>query len=231
MISIVIPTYKEEHAIEKTIRQFEKLEFPHEVIIGDGRSPDNTKNIARAAGAIVVETPDDVRSPARQRNIGAQTATGEFIMFIDSTVILPDINAFVQQALKHFDNPRVVGLAVRQRIYPEVETFADRVMLGITNMLLHLQVMGSGKFMMTRRSSYDAIGGLDENLIAGEDQDFFRRLKKIGTVIHDPKLTFLYSGRREHAWGWPKLIYIWMRELLSILIFGKSVSKEWSTIR
>lgn len=231
MISIVIPTYKEELAIGDTIRQFKDLTFPHEIIVGDGQSPDKTQELAHADGAIVMQTPDGVRSPAHQRNIGARAARGEYIIFIDATVQLPHIDAFVRHALKHFEDPRVVGLAVPQWIYPEIETRIDRVMLGFTNFILRLQTMGSGKFIMTRKASYDAIGGFRENLITREDGDFFIRLKKIGTVVFDPSLPIYYSGRREHAWGWPKLLWIWVRDTVSVILFDRSMSKEWGAIR
>jgi len=230
-LSVIIPAYNEEKYIDATIRQFAALAIPHEVIVGDGRSTDRTQEIAHAAGAIVAETPDGIRSPARQRNVGAGVAQGEFLLFIDSTVLLPEINVFLQRALAHFEDPAVVGLALPQRIYPEFETRTDAIMLTITNCINGLQRLGSGKFMLMRRASFVAIGGFRENLVTREDGDFFLRLKKIGMVIFDPSLTILYSGRREHAWGWPKLLFIWTRDVAAVTLFDRSMSKEWIDVR
>lgn len=230
-LSVVIPAREEEETIEPTIRQFDALSIPHEVIVSDGASSDRTAEVARSAGARVVIAQSGVRSPSKQRNDGARAARGEFILFVDATVILPDINAFLTKSLEHFEDPRVVGLAVAQWIYPEIATRTDRLMLGITNRILRIQTIGSGKFVLTRKSAFDTLGGYRENLMTREDGDFFIRLKAIGTVIFDPTLGILYSGRREHAWGWPKLLYVWIRDTISVVLFDRSASKDWGPVR
>lgn len=231
MISIVIPTREEEASIERTIRQFEALTVPHEIIVSDGGSADRTAEIARAAGARVVVNNSGMRSPSKQRNDGARAAHGDFILFVDATVMLPDVNSFLSKALSHFDDPKVVGLAVAQWIYPEITTRTDRLMLGFTNWMLKLQKIGSGKFVLTRKSAFDELGGYRENLITREDGDYFIRLKKIGAVIFDSHLGILYSGRREHAWGWPKLLSIWIRDTIWVMLFDRSGSADWGPVR
>ncbi|MDB5237956.1 MAG: aglE 2 [Candidatus Kaiserbacteria bacterium] len=231
MISIVIPTREEERSIEKTIRQFESLSIPHEVIVSDGKSADRTVGIARATGARVVVNESGVRSPSKQRNDGAHVAEGEFILFIDATVIMPDIQMYLTKALKHFEDPKVVALAVPQWIYPESATRTDRIMLTITNWMLKVQKMGSGKFVLTRRSAFEKLGGYREDLMTREDGDFFIRSKTIGTVVFDTDLPIYYAGRREHAWGWPKLLYVWVRDTISVILFDKSASEDWAPVR
>lgn len=231
LISVVIPAREEEATIQATVRQFDALSIPHEVIVSDANSKDRTVEIARAAGAKVVLDDTGARAPSKQRNDGARVAQGEYLLFVDATVILPEINTFVAQALSHFKDPRVVGLAVPQWIYPEIATRTDRVMLWITNWTLRLQTIGSGKFVLTRRSAFDSLGGYRENLMTREDGDFFIRLKNIGTVVFDPSLGILYSGRREHAWGWPKLLYVWIRDTISVILFDRSASSDWGPVR
>lgn len=231
MISIIIPTREEEKSIEKTIRQFESLTIPHEVIVSDGKSSDRTVEIARASGARVVANESGVRSPSKQRNDGAALAQGEFILFVDATVVIPDVSTFITKALKHFDDPEVVGLAVPQWIYPEIATRTDKIMLGITNWMLKLQTIGSGKFVLTRKSSFEKLGGYRENLMTREDGDFFIRLKTVGTVVFDTSLPIYYAGRREHAWGWPKLLYVWIRDTVWVVLFDKSASTDWTPVR
>ena len=231
VISVVIPAREEERTIEQTIRQFEKLSIPHEVIVSDGQSTDRTVEVARAAGAQVVLNESDIRSPSRQRNDGAARATGEYILFIDVTVILPDIETFARTVLKKFEDEAVVGIAMSQWIYPEIASLSDRFFLWITNMMIGAREVGSGKFILVRKSAFDRIGGFREDLVTGEDHDVFERLKNVGTVIFAKDLYVLYAGRREHEWGWPKLLYTWIRDEIWLLLFKRSGSSDWTPVR
>jgi glycosyltransferase involved in cell wall biosynthesis len=231
LISVIIPAREEEDAIEQTIRQFEILSIPHEIIVSDGKSTDRTVEIARAAGARVVLNESGGRSPSKQRNDGARLAGGEYVLFIDVTVILPDIESFIQNVLKKFENEAVVGIAMPQWIYPEIATLSDRFFLWITNIMISAREVGSGKFIMARKSAFDRIGGFCEELVTGEDHDVFERLKNVGTVFFAKDLYVLYAGRREHEWGWPKLLYTWIRDEIWIALFKRSGSKDWMPVR
>ena len=226
MISIVIPALQEEKFIADTVGQFRELSIPHEIIVADGKSSDRTVEEAQRAGARVVIS-HGVRRPSRQRNEGGRAATGDIILFIDSSVRLPDIDAFIRKALAHFEDPHVVGLALPQRIYPEAETVTDRFILVVTNWMLHLQKLGSGKFILVRRRAFERIGGFREDLVAGEDHDIFRRLKTVGTVHFDRHLVALYSGRREHTIGWLRVLWIWTLDGIWVTLFDRSFSTEW----
>lgn len=231
MLSAVIPAREEERDIEATIRQFDAVTMPHEVIVSDGGSLDRTKEVAERCRARVITSPG-TPSPAKQRNAGAQIATGDYILFLDVTVLLPDIERFLAQAIAHFEkDSSVVALAVPQWIYADRASFADRFFLMLTNAMLRLQGIGSGKFMLVRRSAFVEAGGFNEALMTREDGDLFIRLKGIGKVIFDTELYITYAGRREHAWGWPKLLYIWTRDTLAVTLLGRSLSKDWTPVR
>jgi glycosyltransferase involved in cell wall biosynthesis len=53
-ISIIIPTFNEEKVISKTIEAFNQLPIPHEIIVTDDGSTDETVNIARRHGVKVL---------------------------------------------------------------------------------------------------------------------------------------------------------------------------------
>ncbi len=84
---------------------------------------------------------------------------------------------------------------------------------------------------MVRKDAFLKTGGFDENLAVGEDDDFFRRLSKVGRTRLKMGLVAYHTNRRAHAFGWPKLLLIWTRETLHIIIFGKAASTEWKEIR
>ena len=237
-ISIVIPTLKEEGYIEGTIRQFERLSIPHEVIVSDGGSSDRTVELASAIADKVVVKNDPHPIPARQRNDGAKEAHGEFLCFTDSSVRIPDIEKFFERALGKFAlDSKLVAVTGPQNIFPEIETFWDKLFLGTQNQLIRFQNnllhrgAGTGKFMLMRRSAFDAIDGFSEKLVAAEDLDLYLRLSRVGKTRFCSELAILYPGRREHGLGWPKLLWIWTTNVLWVWVFGRTWVKEWVPIR
>lgn len=237
-LSIVIPCLKEEGYIAGTIGQFAGLTFPHEVIVSDGGSGDKTVEIATPLADKVTVMHGGKPSPSRQRNDGAKLATGEFLAFVDSSVRIPDPQAFFGYAFARLENEHgLVALCGPQNIFPEIETWADRLFLGLQNLnirihnnVLHVG-MGTGKFMIMRRSTFEKIGGFREDLVAGEDLDLVYRLSREGATRYDERLQIFYPGRREHGLGWPKLLWIWVTNVMWITLFGKAWIKEWRPVR
>jgi glycosyltransferase involved in cell wall biosynthesis len=90
MLSFVIPASQEESQIRHTIRSIlkNKWDSPPEIIVVENGSTDLTATAAKEEGAIVYSIP--VKSRSRARNFGASVATNEWLVFLDSDVILDD---------------------------------------------------------------------------------------------------------------------------------------------
>ena len=89
-ISIIIPAYNEEKLIRKLIFYLNGLETGgvyKEIIVVDGISTDETVNLAKAAGAVVI--PSKLRSRSKQLNLGAEVATGEVYYFLHADNLPP----------------------------------------------------------------------------------------------------------------------------------------------
>lgn len=237
-LSIIIPAREEEQTIAATIAQFkDSLTIPHEIIVSDARSKDRTVAIARETAHTVVVFDGERHTAGIGRNDGAKVATGDYLAFVDAGVEVPEPQAFFAQALRHFDNPRVVGMCCAQHALPSVETWADRLSFGYLNAVLRFQnnVLGkgeaNGKFMLVRRDAFTAIHGFREDLHTREDGDFFYRLSRIGTTVFDPSLTVYHAARRAHQIGWARLWYIWTRNTIYFGITNKSPVDDWTPIR
>lgn len=237
-LSIVIPALKEEGYIAGTLGQFAELTIGHETIVSDGGSTDDTVAIATPLADKVTVMKDGKPTPSRQRNDGARLATSEYLAFVDSSVRIPEPDTFFAHALARFAaEPDLVALCGPQNIFPEIETWADRVFLGLQNLNIrfHNNVlrtgMGTGKFMIMQRSAFEAIGGFREDLVCGEDLDLVYRLSKIGRTEYDPRLQIYYPGRREHGIGWPRLLFIWVGNVFWITLTGKAWLTEWRPVR
>ena len=241
MISIIIPTLEEEKVIGRTLSLLKsQLTIPHEIIVSDGGSKDNTVNIAKElADKVVVYDKDARQTIAQGRNDGARVARGDFFVFIDADCVIPNPDTFFRLAISRFQNEQtLVALTAHFRFFPEAETFADRVVLRsrdfavrLRNNILRKGDCAGGEFQMVRKDAFVTIGGYRQDLVTLEDRDLFIRLAKIGRTMSDPELVVFHSGRRAHAVGWPRLIGMFFVNMFSFYLRGRLLSKEWKPIR
>lgn len=190
-ISVIVPAHNEErwlpsclasiaHARSVATRQdgpCGALEV--EVVVVANRCTDRTADLARAAGAVVVE--DDHRTIAAVRNAGAAAATGDILVTIDADSRM-DERALATVA-EHLATGDVVGGSAR--VQPERHSLGIDATYALLRMAERLSGLGGGMYWCWA-SDFHAIGGFNEQQVMGEDLDFARRLREHGRV----------SGRR-----------------------------------
>lgn len=113
MISVVVPAYNEQHAIEPTVRAIQAvLPDPRlgggTVIVVDDGSSDDTAQVAAQVGATVVRHPHNLGyGRALKSGIAAATADTIVIVDADGTYPIPEIPALVERFHQGYD--MVVG--------------------------------------------------------------------------------------------------------------------------
>lgn len=86
-ISVIIPVYNGGAGFQRCLAAIGRSSTaPHELIVVDDGSIDASAEVARAAGARVLNTERPASGPAVARNLGAQAATGELLFFVDADV-------------------------------------------------------------------------------------------------------------------------------------------------
>jgi GT2 family glycosyltransferase len=239
MISFVIPTLNEVKTIELTLQSLTRYSGDYEIIVSDGNSQDGTIALCRKYTETVVVYDEPARQTiAMARNMGAAVAQGNYLVFVDADVVIPDIDAFFARAEQEFHRrPGLVALTCKYRVFPEFSTFGDRYVFTMLGAQFWLQnnVLGiggaGGEFQMISAEAFENVGGFDERLTASEDMDLFRRLSKTGKTRFVNHLTVFHTGRRAHAVGWPRLLASWFSNSMSVFFFKKSTSKEWKEVR
>jgi len=240
MVSIVIPTLNEEKILERTLKALRvPTDFEYEIIVSDGRSIDRTLEIAHAfADKVVVHDGLTRQTIGGGRNAGARAAAGDFILFLDADVFIPNLNEFFATTTRLFQTRKnLVGLTVFLKVLPENVTLSDKLFFALINRLNQfsnnfLNVgTSSGECMMIPVQIFNSIGGFNEHLVMGEDNDLFSRLSKVGKTRVVPGLHVLHTSRRAHKVGWPVLLGTWWLNLLFNKLRGRSLSREWKVIR
>ena len=146
-----------------------------ELVVVDNNSTDDTAKIARAGGATVVFEP--VNRIASARNAGARGAAGEALVFVDADthVSAPLLGA----ALERLAAGRTVGGG--STIAPDRPVSgAARAGLELWNRIGRTMRLAAGCFVFARRDAFEAVGGFDERVYAGEEIFLSRALKRWG---------------------------------------------------
>lgn len=240
MISIIIPTRNEEKIIERTLSNLKNnLTIPHEIIVSDGNSTDATVAIAQKyADKIVIQDKQRPKTIGTGRNQGAEAASGEYIVFLDADCTIPNPDAFFTRALAYFEtHPKTVALCARLKVLPKHVTRMDKIVFACVNVTYAFfnNILGigaiSGEFMMIKKAAFQKVGGFKERLVAAEDLNLFYTLSRIGRTHLLQSLVVFHTSRRAHAIGWPRLLWGWLTNTISLIFRHKAASKEWKVIR
>lgn len=186
-ISVIIPALNEAEQITATIANVKQC-APHEIIVVDGGSADETERWARETGATVLHSS---AGRARQMNAGAAYATGNVLLFLHADTWLP-LN-YKQAVTKILHRRQVAAGAFRFRI--RAIFHGKRVIESAVNLRSRwLQMPYGDQALFLPRSLFEEMGGFAD-LPVMEDYDFVRRLRRHGRIIIAKTETFT-SGRR-----------------------------------
>lgn len=168
-ISIVIPTRDSALGLLRLLSSIRtQSRAPQEVIVVDNHSTDRTLEIARGWGAQV-----HVTGPERsaQRNLGAASATGEFVLFVDSDMELAP--GLVMECAKMAD--RLDAICVRELTATGGNIFARARALERES---YFQSRYFEAARCIRRTTFFELGGYHEEITGTEDMDLQARLIK-----------------------------------------------------
>ena len=186
VISVIVPTLNEGAMLASVLRSAASEGV--EIVVADGGSTDGTRDIARAAGVMVVTTP---ASRPRQLNAGARVSAGRILLFLHADTHLP--TGFAASAFDGLLDRSVVGGAYR------FATDSDQPGMGLINRLVRFRSERLGfpygdQALFCGREVFQAMGGYRSPAIA-EDLDMVRRLRRRGGLVVLPNRA-VTSARR-----------------------------------
>lgn len=239
-ISIIIPALNEEKLIERTLKQFTKeirLRYDLEIIVSDGGSKDSTLEIAGKYADRIVDYREEIPQNISQgRNAGAMDSQRDVLIFFNADTIIKDPDVFFREILKETSDENIAAVACKIEVFPEERILSDKIFHGFYNnytaMLNRFFMgMGRGECHIFRRKNFLKVNGYDEKLAAGEDFDIYKRLRKLGKIKFRRDLLIYESPRRYRKLGYPRVIWDWGKNSVSVFLFKKSISKVWEAVR
>lgn len=209
----------------------------YEIIISDGGSKDKTIEISRSVvDKIILNESHTQQNIAVGRNIGAKSASGEILIFLNGDVRLNDAFYFFDYLEKHFNNSDYLAFTCDVWIYHEEKKLSDKIFHTIYNnyfwILNYIGVgMGRGECQVIRKDVFTTVGGYNEKCAAGEDFELFKRIRKMGRILFSKKVFVFESPRRFRRFGYVKVTLSWIVNSFSVIFKKRSMHAEWEQVR
>jgi glycosyltransferase involved in cell wall biosynthesis len=231
IVSVVIPTYCEEQNIERCLQSIRRQVFEKgkiEIIVVDSNSPDNTRAVAQKYADKVVNLRK--RGVSTARNVGAQKAKGELLLFLDADTILDF--GFVAEVYEIFTDSNVVCVAGTMAGIERSSTVGNLFKFahyGLVNGVSALTAHLGFPFFPTvccacRKSVFQKVGGFDEGLAVAEDLNFSLKMGRTGKCLVSGRARAYTSLRRVMKNGRMKNYYTYFRNYFRVFILNK---KPW----
>ena len=166
-LTVVVPSYNSASMLRRCLMGLVESDLPRgrwELIVVDDGSDDDTAHIAKAFADEVIRLADGPRGPAHARNVGAERARSDVLLFIDADVVVAPttLRTFVERFARdptlgalfgsYDDQPADPGLVSQYR--------------NLLHRFVHLQHAGEADTFWTgcgavRLAPFRAVGGFD----------------------------------------------------------------------
>lgn len=187
LVSIVIPTRNSADFLERCLRSIKNQTYSNiEIIVVDNYSSDRTREIARRYADLVL-----LKGPERtaQVNFGVKHARGKYVYRVDSDFVLEP--TVVEEAVKKCELEGYDAVCIHNTSDPTVSFWAKvRKLERDTYFADGLNV--ATRFM--KKDVFEAVGGLDEKMVAAEDYDLHNRILKRGYKVGWIKAKEIHLG-------------------------------------
>jgi len=174
------------------------------IVYVDSASTDGSVSLAHSLGVDVVEL--DMSLPfcaARARNEGFQTLISRFpqvsfVQFVDGDCeLFPDWMSLARDAL--LGRPAVAAVAGRLRERFPTKSIYNRLAEFEWNIQGYGDVRSVGGIFMIRRVAFEAVGGFDPTIPAGEEPELCHRLRTAGWIIGRIEVNMAWHDLAMHS--------------------------------
>lgn len=226
-VSIIIPVLNEEGYLPLLLESLKKVTAPLDIIVVDGNSTDNTRTVVESFKSnfsgdsslrfIALKE----RGISLQRNIGAQQAKHDLLIFCDADVLMPSAGAHDQMISEFIEKKYVVaapGMIPAENRWDARHIFKFALFMQKVLLILRRPYF-AGAYLLTTKDVFTKLGGFDTNIQLAEDVDYSLRASKLGAYGLLSTSIFV-SARRliKYGYGW---LFSGMPNMFRLLFTGR----------
>lgn len=186
LVSVIVPTHNSSFHLETLLKSIKMQNYRKvEVIVVDNKSSDETIKIAKNYNAKIIICNGIPPQVAKQRNLGAKAAKGEYLYFIDHDMELS--NNFLIHFYKKTKASRLAS--VDAWYIPEKIISKSKILSTARNfeaMFINGTIVSAARII--KRKSFFLIKGFDQKLSGGPadwDLEIQLKLKNLRFAIFD----------------------------------------------
>ncbi|MCB0278416.1 MAG: glycosyltransferase, partial [Calditrichaeota bacterium] len=223
-LSIIIPSYNRLDELIELLPTLEKQTLDpsrFEVIIVDDGSTDNSESFVedyiKTTRLKISFYKQQNQGPGKARNLGMEHASGDFYIFLDSDVILP--NHWAEAVYNQINAEQLDAFGGPDKAHHSFSALLKAIDYSMTSFITTGGLRGKkgkklAKFfprsfnMGLSKAIYDKIGGFG-NLRHGQDIEYSNRIIKSGAKVGFIADAYVYHKRRtslkkffKHAFNW-----------------------------
>ncbi len=210
-LSVIMPVFNGAGLLRESLEPLLPVPegAPYEVIVVDDGSTDDSISFAEHLGARVMPSGGHALGPAVARNVGARSARGDILLFVDADVVIDP--SVLPKVLSSFEDGCIGAIYGSYDAAPHERNYASLYM-NLRHHHGHRKPSDRGNTFWTglgavRRRAFQAVGGFDTERFpypSVEDIDLGRRLVASGVRIHrDPSL----RGKHLKRWTWKSVVH------------------------
>ncbi|MBU1567473.1 MAG: glycosyltransferase [Proteobacteria bacterium] len=199
-ISVIIPSARPDKVID-TINGLLSQTFTAQIIEILVVSPEHNSRIAELSkkSKVTIVTVEELYPPGKMRNVGARTAVGKYLAFIDDDCIPEDM--WLEKLLEEISMYPDVGM-IGCRLVSGNKGFwsvnADYSLFAAYQYHKKMFIDLGSAAIVVKRQAFAATDGFDESLSASEDWDFSLRLRQEGwRCLFTPEVEVVHFHGRE----------------------------------
>jgi glycosyltransferase involved in cell wall biosynthesis len=230
-VSIVIPTLNEASYVPKLLDSLTQVTQPIEVIIVDGNSSDTTQQVALEyqskyphLSLKLLTSPE--RGISLQRNLGAEQAQSEILMFVDADVVFTEAKEFVKIVEIFTVTQAAVATPLLRPLEPGL---GYRIAFWVARLVQRgMYIVGKpyfgGACLLTTKRVFTRVRGFDTTIKLAEDIDYSLRAAALGSFLII-NIYIATSARRIIKYGYWSLIKE-IPKIVPILFTGKIINRD-----
>jgi glycosyltransferase involved in cell wall biosynthesis len=245
LFTIIIPSYNRASELDELLTSISRLKFPtgkFEVIVSDDGSTDNTAALVKAyqdqQKINLRYISQQNKGPGAARNHGLQNARGDFIIFVDSDVTMPE--EWLEHIAKALESTNADAFGGPDTYRDDFSAFLKAINYSMTSFISTGGLRGKKGKKLARfyprsfnmglsKELYNKIGGFG-TLRHGQDIEFSHRIIKSGAKVLFVEEACVYHKRRTNLKRFYKQVFNWGMARINLYKIDNSMLEALHTL-